>query len=203
MKKGSRLKKWETALLISLYVAMLCGSYANREQRELSSKIIRLHVIANSDLAADQRLKLQVRDSVLEKAGPMLSTVSTAAEAKTLLEERLPELEETAAASVAAHGGNCTVRAVLDEETYPTRAYDTFSLPAGKYMSLRIVLGDGKGKNWWCVVYPALCLGTASEEISEVTGLDEEDIGLITESGSGYVFKFKLLELWGRLTSGK
>lgn len=202
MTSDNKLRNWELALLIALCITFLTGLYAKREQEALSEKIIRLHVIAESDEAEDQQLKLAVRDSVLTAAQPLLEQAGDCRSAESILRENLPALEAAAAAAVQENGGQCQVAAMLGPESYPTREYEGFALPAGRYMSLRVVLGEGEGQNWWCVVYPALCLSAATEEITNVDGLTKSDVALITEADEGYILKFKALELWGRLFAG-
>lgn len=201
MKSSSKFKSWEIALLLALCATFLIGSWAQGEQSALASKIIRLHVIAESDAQEDQALKLAVRDSVLKAAAPLLEGAPDAAAAEAILNESLPLLEAAAADTVRAQGFDCGVAATLSQERYPTREYETFALPAGRYTSLRIVLGEGAGKNWWCVIYPELCLDAASEPITDVTGLTGEDVALISEADEGYVLKFKILEIWGKFSA--
>ena len=153
---------------------------------------MRLHVIAASDSAADQRVKLDVRDALLAYLSPRLEAASGVRDAAAVIAASAPELKRIAE---TVSGGSARVE--LGRETYPTREYETFSLPAGEYTSLRVTLGAGGGRNWWCVVYPPLC--TAGVETAQEAVLSDDDIKLITEDGGGYVFRFRLLEWWGSL----
>ena len=192
-----RLRRWELAALLTLCIVLLSGLWARREQYALASKLIRLHVVANSDSERDQSLKLEVRDAVLAQLNPRLGSVSSREEAEALVRAELPELER-----IAARLSGTNARASLRQEHFPTREYDNFSLPAGDYLSLRLELGNGVGKNWWCVVFPPMCLtaATATEEnrVATLGTLSDDDISLISEEG-GYRLKFRVLELWGEL----
>ena len=201
MKRFDKLHLSEIALLLAMAVALIWGVWALQEQDALEQKMIRLHVIANSDSAQDQQLKLQVRDKVLTEATAILERSADIADARTLLENSLPALEETARQEITAQGYDYSVSARLEETEFPTKEYDGFSLPSGQYLALRVLIGDAAGKNWWCVVYPPLCTTavTQLEETAVATGLGEEDVSLITEENSGYVLKFRSLEIWESL----
>lgn len=157
------------------------------QQLMLSQKLIRLHVVANSDSDYDQRLKLDVRDAVLrvtEKAGCIEELAAL-----------LPEVQKSAEQCLHAHGSDHSVAVTLQREVFPTRAYDAFSLPAGPYTALRVTIGAGEGENWWCVAFPSICLCTAAEieEVAVAAGFSQKEFRLITEDG--YVLRFKALEL--------
>ena len=192
--------RWELALLLGLCAALLWGAWSTQQQQELSRKMIRLHVIAHSDSAADQALKLEVRDAVLDYATAVLQRSADMAEAQQALQRELPRIESIARAAVTAEGYDYGVAASLGQAEFPLKEYDGFSLPAGEYTALRLVIGEGAGQNWWCVVFPPLCTAAACEfdETALAAGLSEEDIALITES-EGYVLKFRTMELWQQL----
>lgn len=198
MGKENKIRTWEISLLLALCITLCIGAWATKQQKGLAEKMIRLHVIAASDSPEDQALKLAVRDRVLEAVTPDIDGIQNRAEAEEILNAKLKDLEMIAAETAISRGEQVSAVATLDYEAYPTREYESFSLPAGEYLSLRIVLDEGEGQNWWCVVFPPLCMATAEEEIAPVAGLDEKDISLITEE-EGYVLKFKVLELWGQL----
>ena len=197
MKRAAR---WEWALLIALLVSFAWGTWADRTQQQLSDKVLRLHVLANSDSEADQALKRKVRDSVLETAFAILVDCPDRETAEQRLSAALPEIEDAARARIAAEGGKQTVTAELRPTVFPTREYEDFTLPAGEYLALRVVLGQGEGHNWWCVVFPPLCAETTSSlsQTAMAAGLTEEEVALITES-DGYQLKFKAVELWEKL----
>lgn len=184
-----------TGLLILSAAVLLSGFALTAEQRALSEKLVRLHVVANSDSDGDQAVKLEVRDAVLAETSRLLEGASDPV--KTL-RAGLSEIE-TAANKTLAQAG-CAERAevTLRRELFPTREYETFSLPAGTYTALRVTIGEGRGHNWWCVVYPSLCLSASADEFeaaAEAAGLSGGEIRLITGESEGYVLKFKALEL--------
>lgn len=188
------LRKWEIALLLALCFTLLAGTWAGAASSRVSEGLVRLHVIAASDDATEQAIKLDVRDAVLSYLEPKLASAADIAGAEALIEANLGGI--AAAAESAAQGREVNV--TLGEEYYPTREYDTFSLPAGRYQSLRVTLGEGAGHNWWCVVFPPLCL-TAAESEAAFEELDGETRAIISSDGGGVQFKFRLLELWGEL----
>lgn len=188
------LRKWEIALLLALCFTLLTGTWAGAASSRVSEGLVRLHVIAASDDATEQAIKLDVRDAVLSYLEPKLASAADIAGAEALIEANLGGI--AAAAESAAQGREVNV--TLGEEYYPTREYDTFSLPAGRYHSLRVTLGEGAGHNWWCVVFPPLCL-TAAESEAAFEELDGETRAIISSDGGGVQFKFRLLELWGEL----
>lgn len=189
------LRRWEAALLFGVGFALLMGTWIAGEQRSLAGQMVRLHVVANSDSEADQAAKLLVRDAVLTEATPWLEGAATREEAVEILGAHLPELAQ---AGAAAAGEGVAVTATLEEDAwFPTKEYEDFALPAGKYTALRITVGEGAGHNWWCVVFPPLCLGSVSETVAEKAGnFSEDQVRLITGESEGYVVKFKAMELW-------
>ena len=200
MKLGTyrRLRRWEAALMAGVAIALLSAAWLDGEQAALAEKVLRLHVIAASDDPADQALKLEVRDQVLARAGEVLEGAETVEEAAQALQGALPELAAAGEAAVRAAGRSEAVTASLEEDVwFPTKVYQDFALPQGRYTALRVVIGEGAGANWWCVVFPPLCLGSVAETTVETAaGLDREDVALITGETQGYVVKFKALELW-------
>lgn len=176
--------------------------WLDREQNELAEKMLRLHVLANSDSAEDQALKLRVRDQVLTVVEPWLESEPNVAAVEETLREKAPELQRQAEAMVREAGYAYPVRVAVENTWFPTRQYDGFSLPAGRYDSLRVIIGEGEGKNWWCVVFPPLCLAATTESMSqtaEVAGLTEQEVLLILEDDDQYVIKFKAIEIWEKL----
>lgn len=201
-KSWPRLRRWELALLLGLAAALLLGLWLDREQSDLADSVLRLHVLANSDSESDQALKLKVRDRVLAEAEALLPGESSVEAAAETLERNLPRLAAAGAEVVAGEGYDYPVSASLEETWFPTREYEDFALPAGQYQALRIVIGEGEGHNWWCVVFPPLCLGSVSETTRETAlqaGLDERQVSLLTGETEGYVVKFKALELWDQI----
>lgn len=193
-KTNQRLRRWELAILLGVAFAALVGPWLGARQDALARKVVRLHVVANSDSESDQALKLQVRDAVLDEAEPLLRGKDRAESLETL-QNALPELGQAAADTVARAGYDYPVRLSVEDAWFPTKEYDDFALPAGTYTALRIELGEAKGKNWWCVVFPPLCLGSVTEQAAEA-GFTEDELGLITGETEGYVIRFKVMEWW-------
>jgi len=202
MKKleQNRLRRWELALLLGAAIAALAGSWLNASQAALADRVIRLHVVANSDSEADQALKLAVRDRILAESEDLFSQGLSVDQARTILTERLGELAAAAAEALGEKGCSDPVTVSLaDGVWFPTKTYTDFALPAGNYTALRVVIGNGGGQNWWCVVFPPLCLGSVTETVETTAaagGFSEDQIALITGEDEGYVVKFKAIELW-------
>lgn len=192
-ENGKNLRAWEIALLAALCLTLCVGLWAQKQQQALSAQVLRLHVLAVDDTEAEQALKLRVRDAVLRYLSPELEGVTDRDEARAMIAARLPQIAEAAAA--AAEGRKVAVS--LGPESYPTRQYEGFTLPAGTYESLRVVLGEGAGQNWWCVVFPPLCLSAADADRAKSV-MNPEDFALVTEE-EGYELRFRIVELWGEL----
>ncbi len=185
-----------TAVVI-LLCALFCG--ADAAQKELAGSVVRLHVVANSDNAEDQSLKLAVRDAVLDVCMPLISDAADAAEAADTLEKHREEIVCAAEKTASALGYDYGAAASVAVEPFPTCEYDGFALPAGEYTALRVVIGEGKGHNWWCVVYPPLCRECAESKTEAALMLGPRQHALITGESGGYVVKFKTIELLNRL----
>ena len=177
-----------------------CGTViADRER--LNEELIRLHVVANSDTSEDQELKLLVRDAVITSLRQALADVQDTEQAKEYLKENLPKLQELANKALDAAGSTQRAVVTLCREGFPTRQYDTFSLPAGVYEALRITIGEGEGKNWWCVVFPSLCLPRTSQGFTDTAagaGFPEALSGALSGE-EPYQIRFYLLDKLGEL----
>lgn len=184
--------KWALTMLI---VTMVIGVLPTDAEGEIYDDTLRLHILANSDTSEDQALKLEIRDRILRKYGALLKMGNSIAEAKESVELLLPEIESDAKLWISELGYDYDVNATLSVEWYETRKYESFTLPAGYYSSLRIIIGEGAGQNWWCVMYPPLCMEMASESAPPDDGVidySKEEIELIT--AGKYQVKFKILE---------
>lgn len=169
---------------------------------ELYDRILRLHVIADSDSDADQAVKLKVRDAVLELLGDEMETSPDLEQARTAAERLMPEAERVARQVLRDSGFSYGATVTLGYEYYPTRDYGGFRLPAGRYLSYRIVLGSGEGHNWWCVLFPALCTAPAERQEDEfvTAGFTPGQIGVLSGKKSPkYAVRFRILELLGEL----
>ena len=192
------MKKRVVSLILlaaSALTVTLCAVLQAQSQR-MADKIIRLHVVANSDTSADQAVKLAVRDAVLREAGRVLDG---AEDPKQAVAAQLPALEATANAELQRQGSEDLARVSFRRELFPTREYDTFSLPAGVYDSLRVTIGQGEGHNWWCVMYPPLCY-SGTDLQNEQEAIDFLDARLSPQTmervlqGEETVYRFALLD---------
>lgn len=194
-------KKFYVAIVVLLVTLMALSFLPVHGEREVYDTVVRLHVLANSDTEEDQTLKLMVRDGVLEAAAPLVEGCTTQAEAVEALTAHLSDLESAALAVVESEGYDYPVTVLLGEEDYPTRVYESCAFPAGTYVSLRVLIGEGEGQNWWCCLFPPLCLSAATakqdnEDAFIQVGLTKDQYGIITETGkTKYKVRFKLLEV--------
>ncbi|MDE6281012.1 MAG: stage II sporulation protein R [Oscillospiraceae bacterium] len=203
---SSKLRLWEAALLLAFGLTLTVGVWASASEGALADRVLRLHVIANSDSDSDQARKLLVRDAVLAEAAQILEGVSDRRDAEAALAPHLDELARAGEEALARTGRSDPVRVTLADQWFPTKEYDGFSLPAGQYRALKVTIGEGKGQNWWCVVFPPLCLASVSERSVESAAegvLSEDQVALITGQDGGYVLKFRLIEWWQELMGGK
>lgn len=193
-------KLMKRILICLIFSAFLwCGALL-ADRKTLQEDLIRLHVVANSDSPEDQNIKLKVRDAVTASLQRDLAKVADVEEAKAYLQENLPKIEEIANASLKMAGFDEKAVVTLCKETFDTRYYDTFTLPAGVYKSLRIIIGEGEGHNWWCVVFPLLCIPATSEGFEDAAvGAGFSDTLTDTLTGEDYEVRFYLLDALGKL----
>ena len=178
-----------------LIATMMLAAFPTDAEAEIYEDTIRLHILAESDSREDQELKIKVRDALLEEYGELLGGEKDFNGARERVFELLGEMKTTAAEVIKKSGYDYPVNATLTVEWYDTREYEGFTLPAGYYTSLRVIIGSGSGQNWWCVMYPPLCLEMACEDAPADDALidyTKEEIRLI-QSGK-YNVKFKILE---------
>ena len=199
-------KRLLIATFVLCGVLLFVGLFPVHGEEQIYDTVVRLHVLANSDSDEDQALKLRVRDAVLEVTAPLLTDCKTQDEAKECLEAHADEIRTAAEGVIAAEGRTDTVSILLDREEYPERDYDSFCFPAGTYLSLRVCIGEAEGQNWWCCLFPPLCLGTATtstkdaEEEFIAVGLTPSQYKIITESEKPvYKVRFKILEVFQSL----
>lgn len=182
-----------------LAAAVWCGSVLG-DRQTLDQELIRLHVVAASDSREDQAIKLRVRDAVTESLQSDLARLRDAEEAKAYLEANLPKIRQIANQTLQAAGCDAEAVVSLCREVFDTRQYDTFTLPAGVYEALRIVIGDGQGQNWWCVVFPQLCLEATGEGFrAEAAGAGFSGWLTDTLTGEGYEIRFFFLDQLGKI----
>lgn len=197
------VKQWICLMLAVLAVSgAVVGTLVLREQQALAQKIVRLHVRANSDTEEDQTVKLQVRDAVLQQVQTVTADCASSQEAICVLADHLPAFAQTASETLHDLGKPDTVRVSLCKETFPTRNYDTFSLPAGDYAALRVDIGEAAGHNWWCVIFPTLCMSATTdgmEKAAQAAGFSEDELELMTADTPKVQVKFRILEFFANL----
>ena len=176
------------------------GIYLYNLQGSIADKVIRFHVIANSDSTFDQALKLKVRDKIIEYITPLIENSKNIDESRKIISDNLYNIEAIAKATLSTYS-NYTITAKLTNSKFPTKNYEDYSFPAGEYEALKITIGEGKGQNWWCVMFPPLCFTDSSIEFSEDSvetlkeNLSEKELELISNYEKPNVqIKFRFLE---------
>ena len=202
---------WLMAVIIGVLFSLIFGAhwtkgYSEMIQNGIAAKVVRFHVLANSDSEADQNLKLAVRDRVLQEYGDLLETCENKEETLTALEHAKQEICETAAKEVVAQGYDYPVRVSIVREEFPFKKYDDLIFPAGVYDALRIEIGEAEGQNWWCVLYPQMCFvdaawGYSTEESHRKleNTLTEEEFLIVSALEQEELkpkVKLKILEFW-------
>lgn len=201
------MKKLEAALLMGLVASIFCSALSKtaNSKNQLEDHVLRMHILANSDSIDDQALKLKVRDRILEYAGEILTNPNnTLEETETIVTEHLEDLEDVACELIQEEGYDYTVDAQLVEMEFEDRTYGDLVMPAGEYDALRITIGEAKGQNWWCVMYPALCVANACEvtedEETKETAFSVQEQDLL-EHHERYAVKLKCVEWLEKLFS--
>ena len=194
------MQKTTTVIAILCIIFLFLGLMPVHGESEIYESVVRLHVIANSDDEADQNLKLKVRDAILNEGEDIFLNCMDKADAIKRIEENKENLTNIAKSVIEAEGYSYSVKIEIGEEEYPTRNYESVCFPSGSYTSLRIIIGEGEGQNWWCVLYPPMCLSAATKSNAEdafiSAGLNKDQYGIITETDSlTYKARFKILEV--------
>lgn len=192
-------KKIKISVTVGIVVAILFSicSFAKTSE-EIRSDVLRLHVIANSDTSVDQNLKLRLRDYILQEGKDIFNGSVNVENAVEKIEPVLPELEKSAKAFVNQAGFDYDVKISLSNEYFTTRTYETVTLPAGKYLALRVIIGSGEGHNWWCVMFPPMCVPAADKKDEIENVFSEKEIKLV-ESKPKYEPRFKVVEIYEQL----
>lgn len=198
-------------ILFSFFIFISAASYVNAVSEDIAQSVFRLHVIANSDSKEDQDLKYKVRDKVLEYMNEISKNCSSKEEVILLAEEHKEEFKKVAENAIKQNGYDYEVNIKIGNFDFPTKTYGDISLPAGEYDALRIEIGEAKGQNWWCVMFPPLCFvdvtsGVVPDESKEVMkeNLNDEEYNLISDKESSYIqFKFSLIEFFKGITFAK
>ena len=198
------MMKWIKRLLILVLAASVVtgGAGLLRDQETLEEGLLRLHVVANSDAPEDQAAKLRVKDAVVSMLEETMEAMPTVEEARVYLETHLPQIEETANRVLKELGSGLEAVVTFARERFPTREYDTFRLPAGVYQALRITIGAGEGHNWWCVLFPSLCVPASTQGFTaaaEASGMSQTLAGTLAGNTTGYEIRFRLLDWLGEV----
>lgn len=194
-------KFWKITCLCTLFFALILSISLLSDRACLDRQLIRLHVVANSDSQEDQALKLQVRDRVLGYLQNTMDADSDVQEAKEYLRSHLTDIEREVNDFLQSLEVEDRATVSLGKETFGVRNYDTFSLPSGVYESLQITVGKGAGKNWWCVVFPRLCLPAVDQDFADAAagaGFSQELVPTLQQE-EGYEVRFFLLDVLGRI----
>ena len=163
-------------------------------------KTLRFHVLANSDGEVDQELKMKVKDGLIDYLTPILENCEGVEESEEKLASMLGQIEDKAKEILAREGSDLFCKVVLGREYYPTRDYENLSYPAGEYRSLRVYLGRGEGKNWWCVLFPPLCLDAATADSGmEKAGYTDDEQALVTQKDAGCTVRFFILDVAAKI----
>lgn len=200
MKKIFYLFSLFTLFLVFLFISI--SSYANDVSKDLSDNFFRLHILANSDSDEDQALKLKVRDNIISYMNTLSYSGLTKDKAINLTNSHLVAFQEIAEKTIASEGYNYSVKLEVGNFYFPTKEYGNISLPAGYYDALKIEIGEAKGKNWWCSLFPPLCFvdisaGVIDEESEKYLkeNLSDDEFAIITDNSETVKFKFKIIEL--------
>lgn len=196
-----REKFWILTITLTFLLAIAFDSVSlfQRECREIQEDVLRLHILANSDSEEDQAVKLKIRDRILEESGELFNTVGDKSSAQEKAAENTDKVEQIAAKVLAEEGFSYPVTAKVTRQFFDTRVYDGFTMPAGWYDSLQVVLGEGEGHNWWCVLYPPLCISAAEKVPEELEQEFTEEERKVLESEPEYEVRFFIVELAGRI----
>ena len=190
-------------VIMLLGIMLVFAAMPTEKDVAIYEDTLRLHILANSDSEEDQRLKYEIRDKLLSKYGELLKCETSSQDARVRATELKNDIEKDIEEWILESGRDYGCEIDIGTEWYDTREYEDFTLPKGYYTSLRVMLGEAEGKNWWCVMYPPLCLDIATEEMTDdsALGYSKEEYALITKDG--YNVKFKILEVFSEAFSKK
>ena len=199
-KKLTKLMKIQAVVFAAVFAAGACsvGAFAYNCSR-VRSDVLRMHVIANSDCSADQQLKLMVRDAVLERGAQLFDGTVTADEARRKIEPHKTELEAAAREVIERAGYDYPVSVNVVNEYFATRCYGSLTMPAGRYTAVKVVIGEGAGHNWWCVMFPPLCLPAAQDRGGNLDAFFDDGELKVVESSGRYEPRFKIVEIIEKL----
>lgn len=197
-------KKLLICTIVITSAALLVGFLPIHGESEIYDTVVRLHVIANSDSEEDQTLKLKVRDRIIEVVDPAVKNCKSQTEAVAAIGVIMGDIQAAAEDVIEEEGFDYPVSVVITEEQYPTKNYESCAFPEGEYVSLQVKIGESEGQNWWCCLFPPLCLSAATDKKSNEdafisVGLTDEQYKIITETDSPkYKARFKILEVFSK-----
>lgn len=190
-------KKLFVFLPLLLIFTLLFGSlsYTNDASNDISTKVLRMHVLANSNSINDQRLKIAVKNNILKSTQELFTDCDNLEESIEIAQSNTELIKASAQEVIKKYNKNYDVKVYVDNEFFDVREYKDFTLPSGNYNTVKVVIGEGKGKNWWCVMYPAVCISACSDDFDKA--LTKEEKKLITSKK--YIPKFKILEIINKI----
>lgn len=189
------VKKIKISITIAIIASLVFSVYSfAKTSEQIRNDFIRLHVIANSDSESDQNLKLDVRDFILNKGSAIFDGTINPSNVYLKVPEKLPLLEDQVEKYIQSLGYNYCVRITLVKEYFTTRTYSTATLPAGEYTALKVIIGEGTGKNWWCVMFPPMCISAADEQKVLKENVTESELKLVNKNPK-FEVRFKIVEI--------
>lgn len=194
-----KTKILEISAFLALFICIVgCVCFEN-DCEDIRQSLLRLHVIASGDTKEEQELKLKVRDAILEKGAAVFSQNDSLSDAESKIEDNLSLLKQTAENTIRENGYTYSATVELTKSYFPTRQYENITLPAGSYNAVKVIIGEGEGQNWWCVMFPPMCLPAASDSEKKLTDvLNEKEMDIVT-GGSKYEIRFWIVEKWQEL----
>lgn len=188
------MKRWELSILLALVLTIVLGQFTQfyATTKNIEQKTLRLHIVANSDSDEDQTVKLAVRDELLLQVGELFKEVDEKPTAQRIAKEQLQRIEQAAKKTLKENGFDYTVKAAVVNMYFMTTSYTDFTMPAGYYDAVRLELGLAKGKNWWCVLFPPLCIPSAQAPAAVDAMYDKDEQKVLK---SGYDIRFKAVEI--------
>lgn len=194
------MKKITYAIAIGLIITIIFGEFSGfaKQCKDIRENVFRIHVLANSDSEQDQELKLKVRDRILKETGTLFNTMDTKTKAIDNVEQNIEEIKNIAQDEVYKNGYDYPVKCEVVNMFFDTREYGEISMPAGKYDAMRVTIGDADGKNWWCVLYPPMCLPSAQPQKEMQDVLTPEQVDIV-ENKPKYEVKFAVVEVFEKI----
>ena len=194
-----KIRIFEASALVAFIISVAMCLVFESDCKNIRNNVLRLHVIADSNSDAAQGVKLLVRDAILEESGELFEGNSNIEEVEIRLSENLDTMKAVAERTLRENGFTYSAEVEITECYFPTRQYGNVTLPAGYYNALRVILGEGEGENWWCVMFPPMCLPAASKDEARLNDvLSEKSMDIVSHSGK-YEVRLWIVEKWYEL----